>query len=112
MVPRRRCVSITVRLWRLFHPLDGGINRYYYDMTKEVGYAIVPVITYETCFNILKDDLAFNSILPDLEGFVLQEKTEVVREHTCRVWYHEEKNGDKLNKYWYYEWVVELGTDR
>ena len=31
------------------------------------------------------------------------EKTEKVREHTCRVWYFEEKTGEKLNKYWYYE---------
>ena len=31
MVPRRRCVSITVGLWGLLHPLDGGINRYYYE---------------------------------------------------------------------------------
>ena len=30
-------------------------------------------------------------------------KTEVVREHTCRVWYHEEKIGETLHKYWYYE---------
>ncbi len=72
-------------------------------MEKEVGYAIVPVITYETCFNIHKDDLALNSILPNLEGFELLEKTERVGEHMCRVWYHEEKTGDKLNKYWYYE---------
>ena len=46
-----------------------------------------------------------NSILPDLEGFELLEKTEVVREHTCRVWYHEEKIGETLHKYWYYESV-------
>lgn len=43
------------------------------------------------------------SILPDLEGFELQEKTEVIREHTCRVWYHEEEISGILHKYWYYE---------
>ena len=44
-----------------------------------------------------------NSILPDLEGFELQDKMEKVNGHNCRVWYHEEQIGDKLNKYWYYE---------
>ena len=61
------------------------------------------MVAFETCFNIHKDEVALNSILPDLEGFELLEKTEKVREHTCRVWYFEEKTGKKLNKYWYYE---------
>lgn len=61
------------------------------------------MVAYETCFNIHKGDVAMNSILPDLEGFELQDKMEKVNGHNCRVWYYEEKIGDKLNKYWYYE---------
>lgn len=65
------------------------------------------MVAYETCFNIHKGDVAMNSILPDLEGFELQDKMEKVNGHNCRVWYYEEKIGDKLNKYWYYE---DIGT--
>lgn len=61
------------------------------------------MIAFETCFNIHKDDIELKSVLPDLEGFELQEKTEVIGEHTCRVWYKEEQMGEKIGKYWYYE---------
>lgn len=62
------------------------------------------MVAFETCFNIHKDEVALNSILPDLEGFELLEKTEKVREHipaecgTLR-----RRRARMLNKYWYYE---------
>ena len=121
----RRPASITVILLFLLYSIDGGVNRFFYDVNpkKPAGYAIVwlfltidfqvPVVAYETCFNLHIEggpvyDLELNSVLPDLEGFELLEKTEEIRGHTCRVWFHEEEIQGVSHKYWYYEYLLFL----